>query len=394
MYSIPLHSLIISVGASDEVREKIISSHFLDYEVISAKKISYELVGDSYNHDIRSIVFSEVRKRALIKLLLGQRVVIDAPNLRREDRLGLAQIGIENGVNIFYLICDSTEKDTKEYEYFLSSENEILNNDDCHGISVIDTRKREFRVIDPDLPSLSSLKKTYDGITVVGDIHGDLQSLNSAIVWATSRNHYLIFLGDLIDYGEDSLEVSDTVYNMVMTGKAELILGNHERKIKRWIDKNEVRLSEGNKVTLNSLKKMSEASQKKWIGRFKGLCARASIVRKIQNIHFAHAAIHKNYWNNDALFKELNNYALFGEFEKLDDDNIVKTYNWIKYVPKKTIVFVGHDVRSTDKPFVEKINSSSIVFLDTGCGKGGFLSTADLKFTDDDRLKIQNFNIH
>ncbi len=70
-------------------------------------------------------------------------------------------------------------------------------------------------------------------LIVIGDIHGDLQSINYIIKeskFLKSKNSMLIFLGDYIDRGEYSPQVLYKVLNLklLFPGRVVLLRGNHE----------------------------------------------------------------------------------------------------------------------------------------------------------------------
>lgn len=245
------------------------------------------------------------------------------------------------------------------------------------------------------------LKKSYAGITVVADVHGMHQSLISAIDWAKSRNHFIWFLGDMIDYGPGSLDVVEEVYRLVMKGEAGINIGNHERKIMRWIEQQEydnrgtpIHLNDGNKVTTNAITKLDEMSRWRWCGKFQALVSMAKYYQTIGDFVFSHAAISPNVWNNENDFKDIERTALFGQTLQKDNGEWIRLYDWCEEVPQGKTVFVGHDTRSMISPVVvDNSNGGKIIFLDTGAGKGGYLTTADLRFTNNG-MKIENFNRH
>ncbi len=77
-------------------------------------------------------------------------------------------------------------------------------------------------------------------VDVVGDIHGQLaafESLLDKLGYSPDGRHpdgrKLIFVGDLIDRGPDSVGVVDQVMNMVDAGLAQCVLGNHELNLLR-----------------------------------------------------------------------------------------------------------------------------------------------------------------
>jgi protein phosphatase len=403
---IPLHSLVITVGPNAHYNDARVREAFPDYEIVSANAIRHELVGDENRRDLDGIVFSELHRRVETKLRLGERVVVSAANVRRDGRMGLTNIGVNSGVPVFYLVYDDIDADPVARQRFTSASKDFMKGD---GVAnVVDM---SAAVVDPvyrlKTNDIASIKERFNGITVIGDIHGMYQSLLSAIDWARDRRHFIIFLGDVIDYGPQPIECAEEVYRVVMRGNGELILGNHERKIARWIDQPErsrhiMKLSEGNKVTTTALSHLSPASRERWMARFRGLVARSPYRLGLNNTYFTHAAVHPSAWGSDQDHKNMETYSLFGEFDMTaaptqrlgGPDRPPRTYSWIDAIPSNMSVFVGHDARSMIKPVVEtNAAGGQAVFMDTGAGKGGYLSSVDLRWSPEG-LKLENFTRH
>ena len=81
------------------------------------------------------------------------------------------------------------------------------------------------------------------GIDIIGDIHGQLgalQRLGARLGYAVDRKwahpdgRRLLFVGDLIDRGPSSLEVSLLVRDRCATGEHLCLLGNHEMNLIEW----------------------------------------------------------------------------------------------------------------------------------------------------------------
>jgi len=76
----------------------------------------------------------------------------------------------------------------------------------------------------------------FDGpVDLVGDVHGELEALEELLVHlghAADGSHpegrRLVFLGDLVDRGPDSLGVVRRVRGLIEAGQAQCIVGNHE----------------------------------------------------------------------------------------------------------------------------------------------------------------------
>jgi protein phosphatase len=101
------------------------------------------------------------------------------------------------------------------------------------------------------------------------------------------------------------------------------------------------------------------------------------------NITFVHAASHPAIWETDPkIGKTEKSRFIVGEtVNEIDEDGYpVRLYNWIEEIPAGKTVVVGHDrkpirnVAITSPMTVPNKNGGKAIFLDTGCGKGGFLS--------------------
>ncbi len=83
-------------------------------------------------------------------------------------------------------------------------------------------------------------------LDIVGDIHGEFDALQALLVelgYADDGTHpegrKLVFVGDLIDRGPDSPAVVEKVMQLVASGSAQCVLGNHELNILRDDKKSE-----------------------------------------------------------------------------------------------------------------------------------------------------------
>lgn len=341
MRVVPLHCLVF-----DQRRLGQYPAH----EVLARERISYDLVGNSQRVDLHRIIFGEVRHRMQLKLSLGERVVI-VDELTAEEASQLAAIAHEQGASVMHDVAEPMP---------------VL-----AGVS------------------LAQLRQNYRGITVIGDVHGDVVRLRHALGWACSRQHYAWLLGDILDYGGDTLACVETVYDAVMQGRAGLSIGNHERKIARWVDQKQTRLNDGNKVTIEALNRLSACERRRWVGRFRALLAHANLLTQFDNVTLTHAAVHPSLWSTKPEQHIIEQFALYGQGET--NGRYRRVRYWVDAVPKGQTVLVGHDVIAALPLVLTGALGGQAVFLDTGCGKGGYLSTADLRFTETG-LRLECFN--
>lgn len=68
-----------------------------------------------------------------------------------------------------------------------------------------------------------------DKVFAIGDIHGSYQLLDKVLDYWNPNEELLIFLGDYIDRGKDSLQVLRKVIELSKEYKVITLSGNHEQ---------------------------------------------------------------------------------------------------------------------------------------------------------------------
>lgn len=212
---------------------------------------------------------------------------------------------------------------------------------------------------------------------VIGDVHGDLDACAHALDEARAIGARPIFLGDLVDAGPDSVGVLRLVLPLVAAGHAVLLRGNHDDKLLRRLsmpDPKETR-------TLAELKADPDAGT--LIPLALAVISAAPFWLTIGRVTLVHGACHPDMLTCPSggvgdVPKKLKALALYGETDgTLDADGFpIRTYRWVDRLPDGHQAIVGHDIRSRDAPLmVEGAQGGRALFLDTGAGKGGKLST-------------------
>lgn len=329
---------------------------FPPHERISPHLIAHDLVGHAATAHLDAIVYAEARHRIELKLSLGQRVAVAG-----FPRDPIGNLAHAQGAQVHHIMSApvlATRLPADPYDY---------------------------------------LEANWRGITVIGDVHGDLRALNRALRWAQERQNYVWLLGDVVDYGADTLAAADAVYAAVMAGNARMVVGNHERKIARWLDQSEhgrchLRLNDGNRVTVEALNGLKKTARRQWTGRFRALLAHASLIQQIGNISLMHAAAHPSLWTHAPDSQSIEQFALYGEGDH-STGKFRRVHRWIDAVPAGKLVFVGHDTVGQFPTVLSGALGGQVVFLDTGSGTGGYLSSADLRFGNQG-LHLECFNRH
>lgn len=424
MKKIPLHSLVIMIGPSKAGKTTLASKSFPHYEILNYSNFKEEILGHDNKRDISDLILNEIVSRAKLKLSLGERVVIDGSHLKKSERAQLVNLASTMGINLFFIVVNRTNEDKIKScpnltdlieiseKRFLDNEKEILKGDNL--ATVIDIRKETFEVVKKlDLYNVSTdiVSRGYKGLMVLGDVHGMRESLKTAIDWASARNLFMLFLGDIIDYGPHSIECTEIVYDLLIRGKASMIIGNHEKKIERWLEQLKeyektkapikLKLSEGNKMTTDKVLSMTPFSKMKFELKFNTILNLSSNHIVMDNYLFTHGGAEPEMFSQmtNRLSKRFAGISMYGEVDKdkqfNDDGYPNRIYNWVDRIPNGKNVIVGHDIRSVGKPLVvDGALGGKAIFMDTGSGKGGHLTTAHLTKNKSGEWFIENFSAH
>jgi protein phosphatase len=411
------------VGPSGSGKSTYAAKHFQPNEIVSSDNIRAELLGDFRIQSNQHDVWEEVHRRVRQRLSFGQRVVVDATNIKFGDRKPFVEMAKHFGIELIYLIINRTieakiktggwrnEVDgliEKHDETFMNNLKEINRGDNNAARVIKIWNDTELKIVNNPIDSENALvnftiNKTNQFVTtnvvVVGDVHGNVNELDEIISNATKNNSHILFLGDIIDYGHFNLVVFDTVYQLIKTGRAHMVWGNHERKLDRWINSDFGRNFKG-VVGIGlqmTIAEINDAIAKqhvfkdrflaKW--RFMAFSCRQHFI--IDNYLFTHGAATPEMWsmkNRHSLYGEHQNLAFFGEVDKnlpsRQDGMPNRIYEWVNKIPAGKTVVVGHDPRSKTEPLIVTNNDGGkAIFLDTGSSKGGVLST----------ITINDFNV-
>jgi len=242
------------------------------------------------------------------------------------------------------------------------------------------------------------VRDEFDGMLVFGDVHGDYDSFKLAHDFAKSENFFFMSMGDLVDRGHHPFEVVEAMYGAMQDGRAGFVVGNHDDKHIRGAKGNKVSFSRDAKQTLADV---SADRMDKFHRMYTAIVEDkmlSDLFHKFDDITLVHAASHPCIWENTPVGKTARSRFLVGETtgEMYDDGYPVRLYNWIDEVPMGKTVIVGHDRMPIhnipiEKPMVvSNKNGGKVVFLDTGCGKSGFLTGA-VMLSDKKGFRIDNF---
>jgi hypothetical protein len=244
----------------------------------------------------------------------------------------------------------------------------------------------------------SYVRNNFDGILVVGDTHAEFESISCAFKYAVDNDYFFVSLGDLVDRGPKPFETVDAMLGWMITGQAGFVIGNHDDKFRRFFKGSKVSFSLEAKRTLAQVGPERQDEFLKAYTNIVEMPTFSAMFHTFDDITLVHAASHPCIWDKTERFGDsARSRMLFGETngEVYDDGYPVRLYNWIDEIPVGKTVVVGHDRMAVyNLPLTEPLiksnnNGGRTIFMDTGCGKGGFMS--GVVITCGKKFKIERF---
>jgi len=221
---------------------------------------------------------------------------------------------------------------------------------------------------------------------VVGDVHGEIRPFSDSISSALASGRYVIQLGDLISHGTDGPACLRLAIDTMAENLGIFLRGNHEYGLVSCLTGKSGERSPKIARTVAQLNEFSGGAD--LIRRFLSVWEFVPWWVRHGSYVFVHGAFHISMSDHESparirdphLRALAESLALYGEGPAPEGDSLSpRTYRWIETVPEGLTVVVGHDVRSKSKPvLISNATGGRVIFLDTGCGKGGRLSWLDL----------------
>lgn len=224
------------VISSDALRKQL----FGEREIIDKDGSRHVLLSKDGDKAVFDIAYSMVRQRLQQRLP----VVVDATNVTISARNAWSSIADDCGVPTTLVMFDVPEHVLIERDLKRSAR---------VGIEVIQSflkrleKKSSHPVItvqDDDTFSIAPPQLPHSHIDVIGDVHGLYDdtvamvselgyTLNARGVFEHPSNRQLLFLGDWLDRGPDSIKCTELVFKQVTLGGHFAVMGNHEQKVLR-----------------------------------------------------------------------------------------------------------------------------------------------------------------
>ena len=222
----------------------------------------------------------------------------------------------------------------------------------------------------------------------IGDVHGCLSELRELLINMGYRNNYLdsftppagrklVFVGDLVDRGDDTIGTLGLYSAMSRRGYAYSVMGNHEHKLLRYLKGNRVSVRSGLETTvaeLNILESSFNVLQHD-SGVFKDnlmwLLESLPLCLDLGDTLVVHGAYSENVPKG-----KFEAHALYGVVAgKTPEGYPLRLENWKEEYEGDKNIIVGHTPLFDGDPlyFTTKAGKQ-IINIDTACTFGGWLT--------------------
>jgi hypothetical protein len=229
--------------------------------------------------------------------------------------------------------------------------------------------------------------EVFEGLRIIGDVHGEADAFRAAVEDASARRLYVVQLGDLIDRGPDSVAAVRLALDLIDRGTGLFLRANHDDKLRRHLLGNPVKVGAELARTLKALAAANDHAD--LLARLRAALDAAPWWLRVGNYLLVHGAFHPamltaaspELMPSQADARRCRRLAIYGDASEAEneDDPPIRSYDWIDQIPAGITVVIGHDVIATDR-VVERHGAlgGRTLFCDTGAGKGGKLSWIDL----------------
>jgi len=405
--TIPEMSLVVLVGASGSGKSTFCRKHFKATEILSSD-FCRGLVSDDENDQAASKdAFEVLHYIAAKRLERGKLTVIDATNVRKEDRqqyLIIARkyhfIPVVIALNLPESVCYERNKQRPDrtfgFQVVKRHVTEVrrslshLKKEGFRYVYILNSLE-EIEAVNIELqPLWNNRKEEHGPFDIIGDVHGCCDELEallnqlgyeatpaisgessfwSGAVYRHPEGRKAVFLGDLVDRGERILDSLKLARNMVVSGTALCVPGNHENKLWRFLKGNKVSINHGLEKTIAEIESISpevRESSKQEIMEFLDSLVSHYLLDDGRLV-VAHGGMKTEFQGRGS--KQVRQFALYGESTgEIDEFGLPVRYPWAAEYRGKAMVVYGH----TPIPQPEWLNNT--IDIDTGCVFGGSLT--------------------
>ncbi len=406
---LPELSLVVLIGVSGSGKSSFACKHFMGTEVISSDYCRGLVSDDENDQAATGDAFDVLHYIANKRLKNGLLTVVDATNLRPEDRRKYVQLARESHclpvaivLNLPERICQDRNADRPDRTFGphvirnqrtslrrgLGRKGKALRREGFRQVWTLESEEDVDAATVGRSPLWNNKKEEHGPFDIIGDVHGcfdELISLLGELGYAIERNNSApegdwrviapqengdrarkaLFVGDLVDRGPNSPAVLRLVMRMVAEGTALCVPGNHDVKLMRKLNGKNVQITHGLAETMEQL----DGEPQEFLDQVRQFIDSliSHYVLDDGKLVIAHAGLKESMQGRGS--GKVREFCLFGETTgDTDEFGLPVRYNWAGEYRGRAMVVYGH----TPVPEADWLNRT--LCIDTGCVFGGKLT--------------------
>jgi protein phosphatase len=397
---IPDFAVVALIGSSGSGKSSFAARHFLPTEVISSDRCRGWVSDDETDQSATKDAF-EVLHFLAGKRLAGRKLtVIDATNVRPEDRKLLVALArkyhalpVAIAFDVPDDICIERNKSRPDRQFgaqVVRNQTRLLRGSlrglqregFRHVFTLNSVEAIEAATIVRE-PLYTDRRGDHGPFDIIGDVHGcydELLLLLKRLGYEEQQNEgrrgfghpdgrRVIFVGDLVDRGPSAPEVLRLAIDMVAAGTALCVQGNHEARLLRKLHGRDVKITHGLAETLAQIEALPETDRADFIAETRRFAdgLRSHYWLDDGKLVVAHAGLKEDMHGRGS--GAVRAFALYGETTgETDEFGLPVRFNWAAEYRGKAMVVYGH----VPTPAPEWVNRT--ICVDTGCVFGGTLT--------------------
>lgn len=394
---IPELSLVVLIGPSGSGKSTFARNHFLPTEVLSSDHCRGLVADDENDQSATPEAFELLHFIAARRLAKGKLVVVDATNVRPEDRKPLVALARQYHCLPVAIVLDLPEKICQERNRGRADRDfgpHVIRGQRSQMRRSLRGLKREgfrhvFVLESPEevdgasierVPLWNNRKTEHGPFDIIGDVHGCYDELVALLTqlryapagpagaWLHPEERKLVFLGDLVDRGPKIPEVVRLVMDTVNAGGGWCVPGNHDAKFMRAIWGKSVQIKHGLAESLAQFQ--AYEAHDRGFGRVAAEFIDGLVSHYVFDdgkLVVAHAGMKAEMQGRGS--GKVREFAMYGETTgETDEFGLPVRHNWAAEYRGSAMVVYGH----TPVPEAEWLNRT--VNIDTGCVFGGKLT--------------------
>ena len=394
---IPEFCITALVGVSGSGKSTFAKKHFKSTEVLSSDYFRGLVSDDEADQSVTKSAFRLIYEVAAERLRHKKLTVIDATNVQKDSRTEILRLAKEyhcfaTAIVLYVPETLAVERNSKRPDrpfgagvvsrqmQNLKKTVKTLKDEGFRYIYVLNSVE-EIEEAQINREKLwTNLEHESGPFDIIGDVHGCYEELKALLVKlgysmnegaanevtvTPPKGRRAIFVGDLVDRGPASPQVVRLVSQMVKSGQAFCVAGNHDVKLVKYFSGRKVQETHGLKQSIEQFLNVSVEEREQ---------AKNFLDKLISHYVFdqgklvvSHAGLKEEFQGRSS--GAVREFALYGETSgEIDEFGLPVRVNWAKEYRGKALVVYGHT------PVTEASYYNNTICLDTGCVFGGNLT--------------------